>query len=322
MPSASRLSGDQYQHLYSWLRMLDLMGPNPRAKTVWVERDDALHADDVVIEPTDKTRPLEFIQVKFHVNMRTSYSSSELIRIDANAATSILGKLFKSWQKLHSETDQLFELKLLSNWVWATDDPLGKYVSGRDNRAFRRFITDTDSSIAQIREAWLDHLSCSVDELAAFLEHTRFRLGYDDYTDLWQRTAHTMGLLGLNDTDKDILACISKVGHMIVEGPKEIDGEILQSIVNELTLVQPFEEDAFVPVYVQTIEPELLSQPSPYEIDWCGDFAGRSVYDNGVWNSKFLPELRSIKQHIISTTETRLLKVRGQARLSIWVALG
>jgi hypothetical protein len=59
-------NGEWYQDLYGWSRVLDL-SPNCRLATVRLEANDAGHVDDVIAYPRDLTKPIEYVQLKFHV---------------------------------------------------------------------------------------------------------------------------------------------------------------------------------------------------------------------------------------------------------------
>jgi hypothetical protein len=65
--SAARLAGDDYQHLYSWFELLQLLPPDSPYSYGFVEHPNAGSADDVTLHPQDQRRAARYVQVKFHV---------------------------------------------------------------------------------------------------------------------------------------------------------------------------------------------------------------------------------------------------------------
>lgn len=83
-----------------------------------------------------------------------------------------------------------------------------------------------------------------------------------------------------------------------------------------------------VSLYIHTILKEPAETDGDYELDWRDQFEGdewlrgHRVHDQHVWNDVMLPELRSTRERIAADTTCRLLRARGAARLSAWLALG
>src|ERR1700733_9843772 len=77
--SAARLAGDDYQHLYSWFELLQLLPLDSPYSHGFVEHPHAGSADDVTLHPRDRTRAAKYVQVKFHVDHRAAYSGEKLV---------------------------------------------------------------------------------------------------------------------------------------------------------------------------------------------------------------------------------------------------
>src|SRR5262245_54500484 len=115
--TSSLLQGDDYQHLWSWLFILELLMPFRKARCVIVEDVLAGSVDDVTIRREQDASSLnEFYQIKYHVDHRGEYSSDALLAHDANH-TSLLMKFWQSWQLLRSqERGRYVAIHLLTNW--------------------------------------------------------------------------------------------------------------------------------------------------------------------------------------------------------------
>src|SRR5215469_4071292 len=101
--SAARLAGDDYQHLYSWFELLQLLSPESPYGHAFVEHPHAGSADDVTLHPKTANRPAKYVQVKFHVDHRAAYSGEKLVEAQSAEARSVLHKLFDSWRLLKAQ---------------------------------------------------------------------------------------------------------------------------------------------------------------------------------------------------------------------------
>src|ERR1700740_3734741 len=122
--SASRLKGDDYQHLYSWHELLQLLDPAGAYSFGYVEHPEAGAADDITLHADSKFA--KFTQVKFHVDHRSQYSSSSVVEVQSGSARSMLHKLFDSWKALRESNITHVEIWLVSNWASAED--LGEFL--------------------------------------------------------------------------------------------------------------------------------------------------------------------------------------------------
>jgi len=69
-PSAGRLAGDDYQHLYSWFELLQLLSPESAYSHEYVEHPHAGAADDVTLHPKDNRRAAKLCPGEEHVWIR------------------------------------------------------------------------------------------------------------------------------------------------------------------------------------------------------------------------------------------------------------
>ena len=98
--SAARLAGDDFQHLYSWFELLQLLSPESAYSHGYVEHPRAGAADDVTLHPKDNGSAAKYVQVKFHVDHSAAYSGSKLVEVAAAEARSVLHKLSKALIKV------------------------------------------------------------------------------------------------------------------------------------------------------------------------------------------------------------------------------
>ena len=88
------------------------------------------------------------------------------------------------------------------------------------------------------------------------------------------------------------------------------------------------DEDCFTTIYIESIEEQKYDQPPDYILRWRdyfvqeGHIGGHQLKDPTHWNTILLPQLYKCKDEINRATDCRLIKVRGQARLSCWFAFG
>jgi hypothetical protein len=338
---ASIRNGEWYQDLYAWSRVLDL-SPNCRLAKVRLEADDAGHVDDVIAYPRDPKRPVEFVQLKFHVGTEAGrYSTGFFIELPAAAkraakdgkqsiAKSLLQKFWASWQFLRHEERGVL-LVLVSNWSWDDADPLVSLISGRDD-AFRDdyFSAGPTTNIGRAREQWRQHLGANAGEFEEFMRTMRLRLGRGSIHALTLQVAERMADRCLHADDNAVNLAVTQVGTWIREGRDTVTPDMYEGALHDLRLRLP-EADPAVRVCLHTIERQTYAEASDYTIDWCERFLpltvdkafprGHAVEDQAVWNREFLPELEVLKAQL-NTGPIRLLRLRGQARLSAWIAFG
>jgi hypothetical protein len=100
--SSSRLKGDDYQHLYSWFELLQLLGTDSLYSYGFVEHPTAGAADDITLH-SDNNALAKYTQVKFHVDQQSQYSSASVVEVPPGSKRSILHKLFDSWKALRAK---------------------------------------------------------------------------------------------------------------------------------------------------------------------------------------------------------------------------
>ena len=328
--AAARLSGDDYQHLYTWWLSLELLMPSHKVRRMTVEDAHAGSMDDVTIEYEDNSELADrFIQVKYHVDQRETYSTDVLLRKNATH-TSLLEKFWRSWDSLRKRVpSRPIELVLLSNWTWDPYDALRRCLSGRDGGLTDAFFTvELDSDIGRTRQQWQEALGADNIEFDAFARSLRFRLGFDCADDLERLVAERMESLGLKSDVTTLLAVVGIVRDWIKTSRQEVTREVLEHELREKNLRLPPSEAPGVAVYLTTIKEQKCDLPPDYELDWRDAFdglehhKGHAAVDPTAWNTRMLPELAGLQSRIEHETHFRLIRARGRARLSAWFAFG
>jgi hypothetical protein len=327
---AAIISGIDYQHLYSWFQILELMMPRKQVARVRVEDEDALSADDVTVRHADdSTAPDRFYQIKYHMNQSGHYSTEYMIAHKPNE-TSLLKKLFKTWQTIRAEQpSRPFEIYLVSNWAWDSADKLKGCIGGTNNSLSLDFFAATDRmDIGKRRKKWQMELGTSAAAFEGFMRSLRFRVGFDCWDEMMQRVAERMDSLRLKSDPTSLLVASGIVRDWIKKGPIDLTRDVLEEAIKEHQLFLSPDEEPSVHVYLMTIKEQKYDIEPEYTLDWRGYFAGHEqkrghqLNDPADWNRTLLPELENLEGKINRETDCRLIRARGQARLSPWIAFG
>src|SRR6267378_1983058 len=233
--SSSRLKGDDYQHLYSWYELLQLLEPNSVYAYGYVEHPDAGAADDITLH-SEKEKVAKYTQVKFHVDQKAQYSSSSVVEIPPGATRSMLHKLFESWRALRESNVASIEIWLVSNWASAQD--IGEFLL--DSCAFKEefFSSGAKSDAGKIRATWRRSIGTTEEELHQFCRSLRLRLGYSGFQELEERVDDRMARYRLR-TGRDLRAiALDIVRGWIKEGghKKRIDRGVLEDVIHQRSL--------------------------------------------------------------------------------------
>jgi hypothetical protein len=313
-------AGFEYQWLYGWLRVLDLLGAAGRVESVAIEDPEGGHFDDVTIRPVAGTQhPAEYLQVKFHVAQSAFYTAETI------GSLGLLLKAWRTWLKLRDEHDRI-ELVLVSPWAW---DPADVVVLS-DRRLPRNFIdgTEADQGAAAVRRAWRTLLGEPEEEdFHAFMRSLRFRLSYPEKTEMIDWVRREMEHAGLRTDDDALRAGADQVRQWVIDRKVRVTRPDLEDAITRLGLRERPEEPS-VTLFVHQVRWTPSETGIDYELDWRDAFAGSDhekghlPMDPADWNSRLLPDLQAKAEQIERETQARLLRVRGLARLSAWFAVG
>lgn len=330
VPSASspRLQGDDYQHLYAWYRVLALRKPGTRVDQVSVEMPGVGALDDVVTHLRLEGGPhSEYCQIKFHVDQRAQYSTDLLLAEDGGKR-SLLKKLFSGWQAVSQLCERHIAV-FLSNWAWDPKDPVARLIDGRTCRISQEFLTATErSNVGKCRQRWIEHLQADPDEFSQFVASLHIVTGYSCEKKLWEDIEERMASIGLRSDETAILTGLYQIREWVKAGTVTIDDVLLgEAIVHHKLEAERPEKSAVV--HLHTIVHRAFSDEADYVIDWVDLFEEQAGGQHGhlplqadAWQTIMWPDLLQLRSTLDLVPDLRLLRMRGQARLSAWLAAG
>jgi hypothetical protein len=327
---AARLSGDDYQHLFAWQFVLELLMPQKNVLHVTVEDAQAGSVDDVTIRhESNSNLPDQFYQIKYHVDHRKEYSTQALIEHKPGEA-SLLEKFWQTWQFLRGQDSQRnIELRLVSNWTWDAKDKLKSCIDGHDNSVKDEFLTASPrSDLGKLRKLWQSALGATDDDFQSFIKCLRFRLGYDCAQELEQRLSERMENLKLKSDASALLVAVGIVRGWIKKGKQELSRIEIEKTLKEHDLLLPEKTEQAVTIYLVTVKAQKFDLEPDFIVDWRDYFIGdankkgHQLSDPMAWNPVLLPQLYELESQINQQTDCRLIRARGLARLSAWFAFG
>lgn len=321
--SAARLEGDRYQHLYSWYELLALLDEDSPYEYGYVEHPEAGSADDLTLHPKpDAGFPAKFIQVKWHVDHRGSYSVDSLIEA-APGKRSLLEKLFDSWQKLRANGP--VEVWLVSNWTAAPAPDLGAFFRGRDDTLWEELLQEAPRS-RRAREKWQSALAASDQNLAAFVKALRLYLGSGSIAHLGQGVDERMGRYSLR-TGENIRSIVKDEVSTWVEiggERKRITRDVLLEAIERRGLRAETPDEPTVSLWIHGFEKKAYGPPPTIELDWRQHFDrdSRRVPTQTIWDEVLLPELRQARQQLADVPDGSFIDFRGKLPLTAALAVG
>ena len=322
--SATRLAGDDYQHLYSWFELLQLLPLDSPYSHGFVEHPHAGAADDVTLHPQDLTRAAKFVQVKFHVDHRAAYSGEKLVETPAAEARSVLHKLFDSWRLLKDREPGGVEVWLVSNW--ASTEDLGRFLLESYSLSQDFYIGGPKSRAGRIRNLWAKELGASADDLADFCRALRLRLGFSGLEELTERVDERMKLNGLRlgKVPQDLV--IGIVREWIQGGGenKRITRKEVEQAIAERGLRADPAEHPKANITIHGWDRRHFDIQPTIELDWTKffDFTSRKVPAQETWTDTLIPELRKAKEKLAHLAGPNLLEFRGKLPLSALLVVG
>ncbi len=326
---AARLAGDDYQHLTAWLHVLELKRARRKVLSVAVEDSAAGSADDVTVRhEADSAFPDSFYQIKYHVDQRSSYSTAVLTK-SLDGGTSLLQKLYATWQKLSAESPRPFVIRFVSNWSWDSASELGGSFSGLNNAVKDDFFTSGPlSKLGKERESWSAHLEAAEGEFEAFVRTLHFDLGSTCFHERLERVRDLMETNGLRSDDAGLLIAVGLVRGWVRGGTQTIDAAALDRAIEENDLQAPADAERFVTVLLTTVKAQRIDLKPDHIIDWRDRFEGlanergHATLPGVDWNRDLLPELAAVEAQVAEETGCRLVRIRGLSRLSAWFGIG
>lgn len=175
--SSSRLAGDDYQHLYGWYLILQLLFEEAEFETAFVEHPNVQGAgDDVTLHRVSgSTKPSHCYQIKFHVGQGEVYQFETFLSRRTKKSKCLLEKLYETWESLTGK--EPCQIWLVSNWSASPED-LGAFIDA--NYKFTKGFYGLKASAKHhhLKTKWQTTLGCDAKKFHAFAESLRLRLGF------------------------------------------------------------------------------------------------------------------------------------------------
>lgn len=315
-PSGARLSGDDFQHVLTWLEVLRLLEPGGVTSVGFeVGHADAGVVDDLVAR-RDNGHPDRYAQIKFAVDDTTPLTHEWFTTPPRSGAATPLQRFFAAYRDL-SKPERPVELELITNRRIATGDPLLEHRAGLTGKLVPRLFATTAAASVAARRAWAAHLETDEAVLAGFLDRLVISPSHGTIDELLERGRGAMALAGLRGDPEAILIALAALRRLIEEGRRELDRDALQALVAEIGLQSA---PAYSTLVIAEIAPSPLAALAPAHVDWVDLFPGetpderRQTADPDAWEAVLRPDLRR------ATTELRQLglqriRVEGAFRL-------
>jgi hypothetical protein len=286
---AARISGDEYQALAFWYYASQLLNDESHVEKVIFEHDQAIGIDDICITYSDlgisdneKIILCDYIQIKYHVDKRDSYSSENLIDPSfTNAKTSLLQKFWEGFNAIYDGKDN-FRFLFISNWNWDQSDILFSSIREESNMLPDDFFTRSDKSkIGKVRESWKKHLSINKfneSKFIIFCRSLRFKIDWLSKQDLIQTVNDRLKANHLKQVDnaRKNNPYLSIYNRLLIESKNEFSKSDLIDLLLKENLVH---ED-----YINTIR--IKSFPiccNDHNIDIVNKLIKKKKYISGIF---------------------------------------
>jgi CBASS immunity sensor of nucleotide second messenger signals len=324
IPSASgaRGSGDIYQHLLTWQRVLRLLHEPSRVTHVAFEVGDAGNVDDLVVHRKDG--PPLYHQIKFVMSQSELLTHEWFTTIPRGAKKAPLDRFYESYTKL-SENSGPPEMALFTNRMLTGDDPLLTCLDGRTNKLVPRLRRERPGSpAAVIRKQWADRLKITENELYEFLEHVEARAGRDSLEELRENCAFLMEAVRLRGDVGAVELGSAWIAKLISDGCRGLDVEAMREIVATLDLAAPEPRATLV---IQALKPSAGADVATAAVDWVDEFVGddprqrRQLHDPAQWNGRLKSELQDAAAAVRADSHRTVL-IAGDYRLSTGMFAG
>ncbi|RJS21390.1 hypothetical protein DRW03_18330 [Corallococcus sp. H22C18031201] len=323
--SASRLEGDRYQHLYAWYELLQLLDEPSDYSHAYVEHPDSGAVDDVTLHARPGSgKASRYVQVKWHVDLRSSYSWDSL-SASTGRSKSLLAKLFESWRILRERGEKTLEIWLVSNW--SPDETLGRSIVGRDHRLDESFFSSAGAgSLSVLMEGWCEQFRATPEQVRGFLRDLRFRLGFSSIADLGAQLDDRLGRLGLRMGEPPRAILLDSMRGMIeVSGDgKRVTGDSLRAFLQAQSLFAAPDNAPAVSLWIHGWARRKWDRPPTVELDWTSHFDRntRGLPDAMIWQERLLPELRGAMQRLGAQDSGTFIDFRGKVPLGVALAVG
>ena len=290
-PSGARLSGDDYQHLFTWLNALKLLLEEDSVIRVSFEVK-AGNVDDLVVHRSNA--PSIYNQIKFVMTQAEPLTYKWFTTPSRSGALTPLQRFYDS-MKILTIDDMPPEMALQTNRWPAAGDPLLKHVCGRSGKVMPRLAEATPKSASgKVRSKWAEHLKIDEGELVQMLEHLEIRAGREALDQLHVQCTWLMLAVGFRGDSEAVDIGISEIRRLIGKGIRELDADGLMEIAHSKRLLGSKNRATLL---IQSLESDPWPEAATAYVDWVDLFEGSDAFSRrqlrrpDEWNSLMKPEL-------------------------------
>ena len=320
-PSGARISGDDYQHLYTWMSALELLLEDSPVTKVEFEVQ-AGNVDDLVVHHS--VGSTVYNQIKFAMSQRQPLSHEWFTNPSRPGSRTPLQRFYSSWLSLESNGCPP-EMALQTNRSPAPGDPILKHTSGRTGKVVPRLAQEgPKSDSGRVRTEWAGHIGICEDELLQMLANLEIRTGRASLEQLRDQCTWVMRAVGLRGDPGAVDIGVSEIRRLVGEGVRELDADSLRDIAETKNLMAGTSRATLL---IQSLEADPWPEAAISAVYWVDLFEGsdafsrRQLVNPETWNTRLKEELRAAVDEI-KRQRYREVLVAGTMRLSTGLAVG
>lgn len=292
--------GYEYQARFLWLKLLELRTYN-HIESVTFESNEVSFVDDVVVsygEPikdpqTGKQIIRDLFQCKYHITQNNAFTHENLI--DPNfidGKTSMLQRLYNAYMDLLEELgSDAFRLYIVSIWDWDHRDVLADHLQEKEMIRATFYEKGSRSKRGEARTKLTDHLGISGEDLQAFLNTVRFKLG-KNLADLAKELNILLKCENLKQIDPRVTHndYDDLAWKLFAQGKHSFNRQSLNTLIHEEKLIVPPSTE-HSEISIQSFSEFARPQHHPQvpHLDLCHLFDGRFPKDDSYWEME-IPE--------------------------------
>ena len=297
---SARRKGDEYQAKFFWLKLLELRTED-HIESVTFESDEVSFVDDVVVSYSESIKdPLtgqqiirDLFQCKYHMTQRGAFTHENLIDPSfINCQDSMLERLYNAYVNLSKELgSDAFRLYIVSIWNWDHRDVLADHLQEKEIIRATFYEKGPRSKRGNARTKLADHLGISEEDLQAFLNTVRFKLG-KNLTDLTKELNVLLKHQNLKQIDPQVTHNIydDLAWRLLGQGRHSFNKQSLNELIHEEELIVPSStehSEISIRSFSQFARPQHDFQGK--HLDLCYFFDGRFLKDDSHWKNE-IPE--------------------------------
>jgi SMODS-associated and fused to various effectors sensor domain len=321
-PSAARLSGDDYQHVFTLMQAVRLLREDVWGVTrILMEVGDAGNVDDLVVEYRDK--PTLYHQIKFSRVAGEPLKETWFTDI-GQAQHSPLWRFRQSFENL-TQGDQRPQMALVTNRTIAPDDPILRHLEGRDGLLTPRLAIPGEKTLSgKARAGWAKHLDVTEKSLLEMLDHLEIHSGMGSLETLREHCAEAMLAAGLRGDIEAVTLGHAAIRDLIEEGCDQLDAETMRELVGRLSLAADHSTGL---LSVAAIDHVSYPDSANVALDWVDHYVGeeprqrRQLADPDVALVEMTSDLKAGRRVLEAAGYSRV-RVGGAFRLDTAFAIG